>query len=175
MPLLASELEHKILSTKTCVRHRRQPYGRSTVSDWLAATEHSPLAYSTTRPLWVAAAAGLLTSSVKRDVWAARKYTISMTHRTTRQQQQHPFNVQTTRVSRYQKGKTDLDFTEGRDSEWQWHQLGHMQIGTSPQTDNHASTLSLSCFTVRMPPPSCRSTNSVKASKGSRQQIVSTV
>ena len=29
----------------------------------------------------------------------------------------------TTRVSRYQKGKTNLDFTEARDSEWQWHQL----------------------------------------------------
>ena len=28
-----------------------------------------------------------------------------------------------TRVSRYQKGKTNLDFTEARDSEWQWHQL----------------------------------------------------
>jgi len=26
-------------------------------------------------------------------------------------------------VSRYQKGKTNLDFTEARDSEWQWHQL----------------------------------------------------
>ena len=33
-------------------------------------------------------------------------------------------------VSRYQKGKTNLDFTEARDSEWQWHQLGHMQICT---------------------------------------------
>ena len=32
----------------------------------------------------------------------------------------------TTQVSRYQKGKTNLDFTEARDSEWQWHQLGHM-------------------------------------------------
>jgi len=41
----------------------------------------------------------------------------------------HPFNG-TTRVSRYQKGKTNLDFTEARDSEWQWHQLGHMQICT---------------------------------------------
>ena len=30
----------------------------------------------------------------------------------------------TTRVSRYHKGKTSLDFTEARDSEWQWHQLG---------------------------------------------------
>jgi len=42
----------------------------------------------------------------------------------------HPFNgllSGTTRVSRYQKGKTNLDFTEARDSEWQWHQLGDMQ------------------------------------------------
>ena len=30
----------------------------------------------------------------------------------------------TTQVSRYQKGKTNLDFTEARDSEWQWHQIG---------------------------------------------------
>jgi len=43
-------------------------------------------------------------------------------------------------VSRYQKGKTNLDFTEARDSEWQWHPLGHMQVYTSLQTDNHAST-----------------------------------
>jgi len=42
-------------------------------------------------------------------------------------------------VSRYQKGKTNLDFTEARDSEWQWHQLGHMQVCTLLQTDNHAS------------------------------------
>jgi len=38
----------------------------------------------------------------------------------------HPFNGPfsgTTRVSRYQKGKTNLDFTEATDSEWQWHQL----------------------------------------------------
>jgi len=34
----------------------------------------------------------------------------------------------TTWVSWYQKGKTNLDFTEARDSEWQWHQLGHMQV-----------------------------------------------
>jgi len=39
-----------------------------------------------------------------------------------------------------QKGKTNLDFTEARDSEWQWHQLGHMQVCTSLQTDKHAST-----------------------------------
>ena len=33
-------------------------------------------------------------------------------------------------VSRYPKGKTNLDFTGARDSEWQWHQLGHMQVCT---------------------------------------------
>jgi len=42
-------------------------------------------------------------------------------------------------VSWLQKDKTNLDFTEARDSEWQWHQLGHMQVCTLLQTDNHAS------------------------------------
>jgi len=42
-------------------------------------------------------------------------------------------------VSQYQKGKTYLDFTAARDSEWQWHQMGHMQVCTLLQTDNHAS------------------------------------
>jgi len=68
-----------------------------------------------------------------------------------------------TRVSRYQKGKTNLDFTEARDSEWQWHQLGRMQVCTSLQTDNHASTPSLSFLQAGC--PSCRPTNSVKALK----------
>jgi len=49
-------------------------------------------------------------------------------------------------VSRYQKGETSLDFTEARDSEWQWHQLGHMQVCTSLQTDNRASTQPLSFY-----------------------------
>jgi len=38
----------------------------------------------------------------------------------------HQFNdpfSRTTQVSRYQKGKTNLDFTEARESEWQWHQV----------------------------------------------------
>jgi len=52
---------------------------------------------------------------------------------------------------RYQKGKTNLDFTEARDSRWQWHQLGHMQVCISLQTDNHASNSPLSFFTGRMP------------------------
>ena len=45
----------------------------------------------------------------------------------------------TTKVSRYQKGKANLGFSEARDSEWQWHQLGHIQVYTSLQTDNHAT------------------------------------
>ena len=49
-------------------------------------------------------------------------------------------------MSRYQKGKTSLDFIGARDSEWQWHQLGHMRLHLAP----------------------CRPTNSVKALKGYR-------
>ena len=69
----------------------------------------------------------------------------------------------TTWVGWYQKGKTNLDFTEARDSEWQWHQLGHMQVCTSFQTDNHANTPSLSFLQAGC--PSSRPTNSVKALK----------
>jgi len=54
-------------------------------------------------------------------------------------------------MSRYQKGKTDLDFTEARDSEWQWRQLGHVQVCISIQADNHASTPPLKFFTGWMP------------------------
>ena len=49
------------------------------------------------------------------------------------------------------------------DSEWQWHQLGHMQVCTSLQTDNHARTPPLSFLQTGC--PSCRPTNSVKALK----------
>jgi len=61
----------------------------------------------------------------------------------------HKFNGPlsgTTRVSRYQKRKTNLDFTGARDSEWHWNQLGHMQVCTLLQTDNHASTPPLSFY-----------------------------
>jgi len=54
----------------------------------------------------------------------------------------HQFNDPisgTNQVSRYHKGKTNLDFTGARDSEWQRHQLGHMQVCTLLLTDNHAS------------------------------------
>ena len=49
----------------------------------------------------------------------------------------------TTRVSRYQKGKTrkvktNLDLLE-QESEWQWHLLGYMQVCTSSQTTTPTS------------------------------------
>jgi len=77
----------------------------------------------------------------------------------------HPFNGSfsgTTQVSRYQKGKTNLDFTEARGSKWQWHQLGHMHVCISLQTTmpapHHSVFLQAGCL-------SCRPTNSVKALK----------
>jgi len=54
-------------------------------------------------------------------------------------------------VSLCQKGKTGLGFTEARDSEWQWHQLGDMQVCTSLHTDDHTSIPSLIIFTGRLP------------------------
>jgi len=78
-------------------------------------------------------------------------------------------------VSRYQKGITNLDFTEARDSEWQWHQLDHMQVCVLLQTDNHASTPSLSFFTGRMPflPPNKQrqSTEGTKRSNFSEYSV----
>ena len=75
----------------------------------------------------------------------------------------------TTWLSWYQKGKTNLDFSEARDSEWQWHQLGRMQVCTSLQTDNHASTPPLSFLQAGC--PSCRPTNSVEALKASNSNL----
>ena len=84
------------------------------------------------------------------------------THRHT-----HPFNGPFsglyTQLGRYQKGKTNLNFNEARDSQWQWHQLGHMQVCTSLQTDNHASTPPLTFLQAGC--SSCRPTDSVKALK----------
>jgi len=93
-------------------------------------------------------------------------YSVIERCKVTVQQQQQLFNglfSRTTWLSRYQKGKTNLDFTEARDSEWQWNQLGHMQVCTSLQTENHASTPPLCVLQAGC--PSCRTTNSVKALK----------
>jgi len=85
----------------------------------------------------------------------------------TNTQHTHPFNGPlsgTTRVNRYQKGKTNLDFAEARDSEWQCNPLDHMQICTSLQTDNHSSTPTLS-FLQAGCPFCCPINSSVKALK----------
>jgi len=65
-----------------------------------------------------------------------------------------------------------MDFTEARVGEWQWHQLGHMQVCTSLQADNHASTPPLSFLQAGC--PSCHPTNSVKALKARRSKNVKT-
>jgi len=75
----------------------------------------------------------------------------------------NPFNGPlsgTTRVSRYQKSKTNLNFTGARGSEWQWHQLGH--ICTSPQTDITTPAPHYSGF-LQAGCSYCCSTNSIKA------------
>jgi len=74
----------------------------------------------------------------------------------------------TTQVSQYQKGKTNLDLL-GHDREWQWHQLDHMQICTSLQTDNHTSIPPLKFLQAGC--PSFHPTNSVKALKDSSHAV----
>ena len=94
------------------------------------------------------------------------KVTTSFSYSVRKHTHTHPFNSpfsRTTQVSWYQKGRTNLDFTEARDSEWQWNQLGQMQVCTLLQTDNHASTPPLRFLKARC--PSCCPTNSVKALK----------
>jgi len=53
-------------------------------------------------------------------------------------------------------------FTGARDSEWQWHQLGHMQSCSLTQIYSHASISPHNCFSGQMPflPPNqqCQST-----------------
>jgi len=68
----------------------------------------------------------------------------------------HPFNSPFSGTNGW--AGTRKDFNEARDSEWQWHQLGHMQVCTALKTDNHASTSQAGC-------PFFRPTNSVKALK----------
>ena len=78
----------------------------------------------------------------------------------------HPFNgplSKTAWVSQYQKDTANLDFTEAKDSEWQWHLLDHMQVCTLLQADNHAMTTTLSFLQAGC--PSCRPTNFCKLLK----------
>ena len=55
----------------------------------------------------------------------------------------HPFNGPFPGLPRWagtRKVKPIWILLKQETSEWQWHQLGHMQVCTSLQTDNHAST-----------------------------------
>jgi len=65
-------------------------------------------------------------------------------------------------VSQYQKGKSNLDFTEATDSEWQWHQLGHnASLHLAPDRQPHLHPATLMFLQAGCP------TNSVKALKAS--------
>ena len=79
----------------------------------------------------------------------------------------HAFNgplSRTTWVSRHQKGKPFWISLEKEMTEWQRHQLDHLQIiCTLLKADNHASTSPLSLLEAGC--PSCCPTNSVKALK----------
>jgi len=80
---------------------------------------------------------------------AALPSTLNLTRYTHMYTYIHPYDALlswTTQVSWYQKVKTNLDFAEARDSEWQWHQQGHMQVCTSLQTYNHASNPAFSFY-----------------------------
>jgi len=71
--------------------------------------------------------------SIDSDVLA--QLTVTNRHADHTNTHTHPFNDPfsgTTRVSQYQKGEINLDFTEARDSEWQWNELGHMRLHLAP-------------------------------------------
>ena len=62
----------------------------------------------------------IITYSLQK--FSIQKHTATVTKKACTHTHTHTFNGPfsgTTRVSRYQKGKTNLDFTEARDSEWQ--------------------------------------------------------
>ena len=125
-------------------------------SSWFDQRTHRHTYYA--KSVTVAAVCLVTTTLIKRlNVWKDNMESNTRTH---------PFNGPlsgTTQLSRYQKGKTNLDFTEARDSEWQWHQLGHIQVFTSLRTGIHTSIPPLSFLQAGW--SSCRPTNSVKALK----------
>jgi len=67
----------------------------------------------------------------------------SLIHVTSGYLHTHPFNGPFPGLPRWagtRKVKPIWILLKQETSEWQWHQLGHMQVCTSLQTDNHAST-----------------------------------
>ena len=121
--------------------------------------------YTEQRSRWIGVTSvlcGYMSTSVHKRRNSSGTENSSAVHRTTLLL--HPFNGPfsgTTWVSRYQKGKPIWILLKQKDSEWQWHQLDHMQVCTSLQADNLASTSPLSVLQAGC--PSCRPTNSVKA------------
>ena len=114
-----------------------------------------------------------LNLGVTTEQYTAQQISYIYSHGTTMELLLHYYNrfmarsilSGTTQVSRYQKNKTknQSEFTGAKDSEWQWHQQGHMQICTLTQTHNNTSTPPLSFLQAGC--PFCCPTNSVKALK----------
>ena len=86
---------------------------------------------------------------------------ITHTHKHT-----HPLNGPfsgTNQVSQFRICNLDFTVKSKRQwvADWQWHQLGHMQVCTALQTDNHTSTPPLSFLQAWC--LSCHPTNSIRA------------
>jgi len=68
--------------------------------------------------------------------------------------------------------KNQSGFTGAWDSEWQWHQLGHMQICTLTQTHNHASIPPLSFYRQDAFPAARQSASKHWRQKGSMYKVM---
>ena len=116
--------------TSTSSQHgRRPPPGRLHTHHHTALTERSQQVLATYRPAW-------RRRPRHGDLAVPSRRSSDLTVHT--HTHTHTFNGPlsgTTRVSRYQKGKTNLDFTEARDSEWQWYQLDRMQVSLHQAPD----------------------------------------
>ena len=110
-------------------------YRRSTSKTRSVSTDDSGSLVSSLVALWSGSTTGTRAlrtdcQSTKHSELITSENNLPMLHRISKVNTHMfdgPFSG-TTRVSRYQKNKTNLDFTEARDSEWQWHQLGRMQV-----------------------------------------------
>ena len=100
----------------------------------------------------------LKTESICLYTWQ-KAYDVRSTHTHT-----HPFNGPfsgITQVSRYQKGKTNLDFTEAR-QKVAMASAGPYAVCTSSQTDNHASNPLLGFLQAGCPSATQRSVNALE-------------
>ena len=130
------ELPITLLSLLACLSELTKQLCLSPLNSFNAVSEHNLCSW-------------LIFLQLYLDIPEIKSQKINSNSSSTKIPTLHPFNGPlsgTTQVSRYQKGKTNLDFTEARDSEWQWNPLGHMQVCTSLQADNHTSTPLLSFY-----------------------------